>query len=93
MGIQKIKLFYGQLLGTLHSLPDSWLCAALVHIEQVQDGTKPPNVEQCCNIIVLVKEKVKPAEIVRRLNAQYGKETLSCTDVYDLYNKFSEGQK
>jgi hypothetical protein len=35
--------------------------------------------------------KVKPAEILHRLNAQYGQETLSHESAYELYNKFSEG--
>jgi hypothetical protein len=36
-----------------------------------------PSVEQCCIIKFLMKEKVKPAEILCKLNAQYGEETLS----------------
>jgi hypothetical protein len=40
-----------------------------------------------------VKEKVKPAEILCRLKAQYGEGTLSCTIDYDWYSKFSEGHK
>jgi hypothetical protein len=49
-----------------------------------------PCVAQCCIIKFLVKEKVKPAEVLHRLNAQYGEETLSHASVYDWY-KFSEG--
>jgi hypothetical protein len=41
----------------------------------------PSSVEQCCIIEFLVKEK--PAEILYRLNAQYGEETLSCASDYD----------
>jgi hypothetical protein len=52
-----------------------------------------PCVEQCCIIKFLVKEKVKPAEILHRLNAQYGEETLSHASVCDWHNKFSEGHK
>jgi hypothetical protein len=37
-----------------------------------------------------VKEKVKPAEILRRLNAQYREQTLSHASVYSWYIKFSE---
>jgi hypothetical protein len=37
-----------------------------------------PRVEQCCIIKFLMKEKVKPAEILHRFNAQYGEGTLSC---------------
>jgi hypothetical protein len=33
---------------------------------------------------------MKPAEILCRLNAQYGEETLSHASVYDWYSKFSE---
>jgi hypothetical protein len=44
-------------------------------------------------IKVLVKERAKPAEILRRLNAQYGEETLSYASVCDWYSKFSEGCK
>jgi ABC-type Fe3+-citrate transport system substrate-binding protein len=52
-----------------------------------------PSVEQHCIIKFLLKEKVKPAEILPRLNAQYGEEILSCASIYDWYNKFSEGRK
>jgi hypothetical protein len=52
-----------------------------------------PSAEQHCIIRILVKEKVKPAEILCRLNAQYGEETMSHTSVYDWYSKFSEGCK
>jgi hypothetical protein len=38
-----------------------------------------PSVEQLINF--LVKEKVKLAEILHRLNVQYGEETLSCVHV------------
>jgi hypothetical protein len=37
-----------------------------------------------------VKEKVKAAEILHRLSAQYGEETQSHADVYDWYSKFPE---
>jgi hypothetical protein len=50
-------------------------------------------VEQRCIIEFLVNKKLKPAEILRRLNAQYGWETLSCTSVCDWYIKFPEGRK
>jgi hypothetical protein len=33
---------------------------------------------------------VKPAEILHRLSAQYGKKTLSHANVYDWYSKFPE---
>jgi hypothetical protein len=40
-----------------------------------------PSVEQRCIITFLVKKKLKPAEIIRRLNAQYVEETESCAGV------------
>jgi hypothetical protein len=49
------------------------------------------SVKQCCTSKFLVKEKVKPAEILHGLNAQYREETLSCEYVYNWCNKFSEG--
>jgi hypothetical protein len=51
------------------------------------------SVEQCCIISFLMKEKVKPAEILRRLSEQYGGKTLSHGEVYDWCNKFSEGHE
>jgi hypothetical protein len=38
-----------------------------------------PSVEQCCVNIFLVKEKVKPEEILCRLDAQFGEETALCS--------------
>jgi hypothetical protein len=40
-----------------------------------------------------VKEKVKPAEIICRLIAQYGEETWSHESVCDWYSKLSDGHK
>jgi hypothetical protein len=40
-----------------------------------------------------MKGKVNLAEILHRLNAQYGKEILSCANVYDWYSNFSEGHE
>jgi hypothetical protein len=51
-----------------------------------------PSVEQHCIIRFPVKEKEKTA-VLHRLNAQYEKETLSYTNVYDWYNKFSDEHK
>jgi hypothetical protein len=48
-----------------------------------------PSVEEHCIIRFPVKEKEKTA-VLHRLNAEYGKETRSHTNVYDWYNKFSE---
>lgn len=53
-----------------------------------------PSAEQCCIIKFLVKQMVKLAEILHRLNAQHGEQTLSHTSaVYDWCNKFSDGCK
>jgi hypothetical protein len=52
-----------------------------------------PSVKQHSIITFLVTEKVKPTEILHRLNAQYGEESLSHSNVYEWYNKFSEGRK
>ena len=50
-------------------------------------------VEQRCVIKFLVKEKVKPAEIFRRLQAQYGEQTMSRTRVYEWCEQFREGRE
>jgi hypothetical protein len=42
-----------------------------------------PSVEQHCIIKFPMKEKMKPAEILPRLTAQYGEQTLSCANIYD----------
>jgi hypothetical protein len=47
-----------------------------------------PSVEQQCIIKFLVKEEVKSAKILCKLNAQYGEETLSYATIYYWYNKF-----
>jgi hypothetical protein len=39
--------------------------------------------EQCCIIKFVVKGKMKPAEILCKLNIQYGEETVSCASVHD----------
>jgi hypothetical protein len=49
-----------------------------------------PSVEQCCIIKFSMKEKVKLAEVLCRLTAQYGEGILSCASVCDWYSKFSE---
>jgi hypothetical protein len=50
-------------------------------------------VDQHCIIRFIMKEKVKPEEILHSLNAQNGEETLSYANVCDCYCKFSEGRK
>jgi hypothetical protein len=57
----------------------------------LEAGAVTLSVEQCCIIRFLVKEKVKLAEIIRGLSAQYGEETLSRASVYDWCNIFFEG--
>jgi hypothetical protein len=52
-----------------------------------------PSVEQRCIIIFLVKEEMKPAEILCRLIEQYGEEALSRANVSDLCSKFPKGHK
>jgi hypothetical protein len=51
------------------------------------------SVEQCYVTKFLVKERVKPAEILHRLNTQYGERTLSHASVCGWYSEFSEGYK
>jgi hypothetical protein len=51
-----------------------------------------PSVEQGCIIKFLVEGKVKPTDILRKLNAQYWEEALSRASDYDSYDKFSEGR-
>jgi hypothetical protein len=48
------------------------------------------SVDQHCISRFIIKEKVKPAEVLHSLNAQNGEETLSYASVYC---KFSEGRK
>jgi hypothetical protein len=49
----------------------------------------PPSVEQCCHKIP--SERAELEEILSKLNAQYGEETLSCAAVYAWCSKSSEG--
>jgi hypothetical protein len=49
--------------------------------------------EELCSVKFLVQEKVGPAEILHRLNAQQEEETLSHASVYGQYKKFAEGCK
>jgi hypothetical protein len=50
-----------------------------------------PSVEQRCIIKFLVKAKVAPNNVLRRLIARYGEETLSPASV--TRNKVSEGRE
>lgn len=81
MGNIKLKLLYGQLMATLHSLPGRLPWALLLCVRASK---------RCFQM----KEKVKSAEILQKCNAQYKEDILSHTSVcYDLYKKFSEGHK
>jgi hypothetical protein len=83
-----------QMVGTLLSLTQS--CTLRIFtLEAVQDGIRPCYSESRTVLIFkfLVKEKVKSAEILHRLSAQYGDETLPCACVYDWCNKFSKGRE
>lgn len=51
------------------------------------------SVEQRIIIKFLSREGVKPAEILRRLTAQFAEKTLSRTQVYDWHKKFSDGRE
>jgi hypothetical protein len=85
---------------------DSWWqhcnhCLAHGHVprfcslELVEDGIRlvRPSVEQRCIITFLVKQKMKPEEIIRKLNAQCEEETEPCAGVCGWCNKFLEGRK
>jgi hypothetical protein len=50
-----------------------------------------PSVEQCYIIIFLLKETVKQAEILPKLNAQYGEEAISCASACNWCSEFFEG--
>jgi hypothetical protein len=52
-----------------------------------------PSAEQRCIIKSGVEGKVKPADILPKLNARYGEETMSRASGYDSYDKFTEGRK
>jgi hypothetical protein len=88
VGTRKIKLFM-----------DSWWqhcihCLAGGHaphfctLELVEDGIWP-----CHYIKFPERQKVKPAQILHRLNELHKVETLSQASAFDWYNKFSKGHK
>ena len=52
-----------------------------------------PSIAQRIIIKFLSLEGVKPAEILRRLTAQFAEKTLSRTQVYDWHKKFSDGRQ
>jgi hypothetical protein len=72
MGIRKIKLFYGQLVATLHSLPGRWPCAPL---HKMASDHVTPSAEPRSIIKFVVEKEVKPANIHRKLNEQLGEKT------------------
>jgi hypothetical protein len=51
------------------------------------------SVEQRCINKFLIKEEVKPAEILRRLSSQYGEEILSRASVCNWCSSFCEGRE
>jgi hypothetical protein len=52
----------------------------------------PSAVAQRIIVTFLTNENVKPADILKRLRAQFGDETLSRTQVYDWSKSFEEGR-
>jgi hypothetical protein len=50
----------------------------------------PSDVEQRIVVTFLTNENVKPAEILKRLRAQFGDETLSRIQVYACSKSFKE---
>jgi hypothetical protein len=50
-----------------------------------------PSVEQRC--VIRLQVKVKPEEMICRLNMQHGEETLSSASVCDWHSTVSEGRK
>jgi len=50
----------------------------------------PPAVAQRIVVTFLTNENVKPAEILKRLRAQFGDETLSRIQVYACSKSFKE---
>lgn len=53
----------------------------------------PPSIAQRIVIKFLAAEGVKPAEILRRLSAQFGEETLSRARVFAWHKQFVEGRE
>ena len=50
---------------------------------KMADNSVSACMEQCVVMKFLVNEGVKPADIYRRLLAQYGDETLSCSKTFE----------
>jgi hypothetical protein len=61
-------------------------------LELVPDGLVTAGVEQHYIMKFIVNEKVKPAEILHRLNSRYGEETLSHVSGRGWFSKFYEGR-
>jgi len=53
----------------------------------------PSAVAQRIVVTFLTNENVKPGEILMRLRAQFGDETLSRTQMYDMSKSFNKGRK
>jgi hypothetical protein len=63
-----------------------FLSVAITKGEQVV----PSNVAKRITVKFISNEKIKPAEILRRLRAQFGDGTLSRTQVYDWSKYFKK---
>ena len=53
-------------------------------VNQMADNSGSECMEQCVVMKFLVKDGVKPVDIYRRLQAQYGDETLSRSKTFNL---------
>lgn len=80
-------------MATLYLLPGRWQSVLLLCIIASPDWCQDLitlNVEHHYQVH---DESMKPKEILHRLNAQYGEETISCAGVWDWYSKFSEAHE
>jgi hypothetical protein len=85
-----MKLFYGQLVATLHTLPGRCPCTLLYALELVQNGVRPVH---CWCRTVLYHQIPSVRETLHRLKAANGEESFSYARVCDWYDKFYEGHK
>ncbi|KAH7974259.1 hypothetical protein HPB49_013352 [Dermacentor silvarum] len=60
-----------------------FLCFWIDCYIKMADNSVNVHVEQCVVMKFLVNEGIKPAEICRRLQAQYGDETLSSSKTFE----------
>jgi hypothetical protein len=73
---------------TYQCMSTCFLSVVITTSEQVV----PSAVEQRVIVKFLIKEKVKPIEIVMRLRAEFGDERLSRTQTYDWSQSYKEGR-